>query len=336
VLWASLSEDSQTLVIDYAEAAAKKRVRPAQLSFKVPSGEASGLKGWIESLLARAYGTAKRAKRAYVVINPRAGQGKADKIWTQQVAPLFAAARMSVTAVWTSRAGEAVELATAMDVDAYDVAAACGGDGGAHELLNGLAARPDARRALSRIALAHVPCGSGNAMSCNLYGTHRPSVAALAIIKGVVTSMDLVSVTYGDRRLLSFLSQAFGIVADIDLGTEHLRWMGQHRFVFGFLVLVMKQMTYPCDIAVKVEIEHKDAVKKHYHGHQTLEVPDTNTKVNGSSSVAGDSEVASSSGPDDGMGLPPLKYGTVMDKLPDGWELIPDEKLGNFYCGNVS
>jgi hypothetical protein len=47
--------------------------------------------------------------------------------------------------------------------------------------------------------------------------------------------LDLCSVQQGDNRIISFMSQAIGMMADIDLGTEHLRWMGEARFMVGFL-----------------------------------------------------------------------------------------------------
>lgn len=34
---------------------------------------------------------------------------------------------------------------------------------------------------------------------------------------------------------MSFMSQTVGIIADLDMETEHLRWMGDFRFVVGFL-----------------------------------------------------------------------------------------------------
>jgi sphingosine kinase len=39
-------------------------------------------------------------------------------------------------------------------------------------------------------------------------------------------NVDLCSVTQKDKRVLSFLSQAIGLMAELDLGTEHLRFMG--------------------------------------------------------------------------------------------------------------
>ena len=46
---------------------------------------------------------------------------------------------------------------------------------------------------------------------------------------------NVYSIRQGNRQYLSFLSTAAGLMADLDLGTEHLRWMGDSRFVVGYL-----------------------------------------------------------------------------------------------------
>ena len=45
-------------------------------------------------------------------------------------------------------------------------------------------------------------------------------------LAGRSMATDLFSVTHGGKRYISFMSQAMGLMADIDLGTEHLRFMG--------------------------------------------------------------------------------------------------------------
>ncbi|CAI4211975.1 unnamed protein product [Parascedosporium putredinis] len=319
VLWAELASPS-TLVIDFA----------TQQSSKNSAWET--------------YGPAKLRKRAKVLVNPHAGPGGADKLWEHEAKPIFEAARMALDVVRTKYSGEAIEIAEKTDIDAYDTIVACSGDGLPHEIFNGLGKRPDARKALAQLAVSHIPCGSGNAMSCNLYGTHRASLAALAIVKGVPTPMDLVSITQGDRRILSFLSQSLGIVAESDLATEHLRWMGGTRFTYGFLVRLFRKMVYPCDLAVQVEIEHKDDVKEHYRrvrSYHSLDAlangvdgaGDSGRSAADETADSGSSVAAAGSSEE---GLPPLKYGTVNDKLPEGWELVRYEKMGNFYCGNMA
>ncbi|KAH8894270.1 hypothetical protein GQ53DRAFT_683880 [Thozetella sp. PMI_491] len=326
ILWAELSEDGTKVTINYAKATSKTRLEAQSLSWNVDTPDPK-IQSFVARLLDNAYPSkVARQKRAWVVVNPKAGPGQADVIWEQQVKPIFEGAKMAMTVVRTKAPKETITLAENLDVDAYDIAVSCSGDGGPYEIFNGFGRRPDARRVLGKIAVCLVPGGSGNGFTCNLYGTLQPSQVALSIVKGLPTPMDLVSVTQGSTRVLSFLSQAYGIMADIDIKTEHLRWMGDTRFVVGFLQLVFKKKTYPCDIAYKVEIDGKDAIRAHYRGH--LEGKNPSVTTDGQSD-------ATSSVADLEQGLPPLRYGTSEDKLPEGWEVIPHEKLGFFFCGNM-
>ncbi|KAI1504527.1 diacylglycerol kinase catalytic domain-containing protein [Biscogniauxia marginata] len=328
ILWAEIAEES--LVIDYATPpASKKHVRVAKLKYALDDQPAHAIEFWIEALLAKAYKTAQRQKRAKVLVNPHAGPGGAVKVWEHEVKPLFEAARMSLDIVKTMHSGEAIDICEQLDIDAYDVVIPCSGDGLPYEVFNGLGKRHDARKALHQVAVAHIPCGSGNAMSCNLNGTHRPSLAALAIIKGVRTPLDLMSVTQGSNRTLSFLSQSVGIIAECDLGTENLRWLGPARFNVGIIKRIFSKKVYPCDISVKVEIQNKPDIKAHYKRDRTADNFDERKE----GSIASDS-MSSESGA--GEGLPPLRFGTVNDKVPDDWETGSFDKLGNFYCGNMA
>ena len=307
----------------------KSTIQLGQLSFSVGDAENIPLaEQFATEFRSRVYGRAKQRKRAYVLVNPNSGPGGATKSWKKEVKPLFDAARMELDVVILTKGGEATDLVEKMDIDKYDTVVACSGDGTPHEIFNGLAKRPDARKALSNIAVSHIPCGSGNAMALNLYGSNRPVVAAVGIIKGVVTPLDLVSITQGSNRYVSFLSQALGIIAESDLGTENLRWMGSKRFELGLILRIYQKKCYPCDLAVKVEVADKNGVKSHYRRHQE-NVPQP-VSTNGQ---AGESEGQPESG-----GLPELKHGTINDDISalDGWETLNSDTIGNFYCGNVS
>ena len=49
--------------------------------------------------------------------------------------------------------------------------------------------------------------------------------AAYAICKGRTRAIDIVSVLQPPApRLYSFLSLTFGLISNLDIGTEHLRW----------------------------------------------------------------------------------------------------------------
>ena len=50
--------------------------------------------------------------------------------------------------------------------------------------------------------------------------------------------VDVASVTQGNKRVFSFMSQAIGLMSELDLGTEHLRFMGD-KWVFALLSVIV-------------------------------------------------------------------------------------------------
>ncbi len=240
--------------------------------------------------------------------------------------------------------------------------ACCSGDGLPHEVFNGLAKQSDALAALSKVAVVQLPCGSGNAMSLNLNGTDSASMAALAVVKGVRTPLDLVSITQKDRRILSFLSQSVGILAECDLGTEHLRWMGGMRFEVGFLMRLVRRTVYPCDVALKLEIGSKDDIKEAYRREVASKPSEVDADLTSQTQInrlrpepnlapssVGDSVTESSmptstaqepaSAPDMERSyshpLPSLRFGTVTSPIPSTWTLTSHPDLGTFTAGNM-
>lgn len=290
---------------------------------------------WVDRLLNRAYGAAQRQKRIKILINPFGGKGNAQRRFSKDIEPILAAARCVVHVERTQYKGHAVEIAEKLDADAYDVIASCSGDGLPHEVFNGLGRKKDASKALAKVAVVQLPCGSGNAMSLNLNGTDSPSLAALAVVKGLRTPLDLISITQSDRRTLSFLSQSFGIVAESDLGTEHIRWMGAARFTYGVLERILAKTVYPCDVAVQLVDGDKASIKRNHREYMNAQCsgPDNiplHKHVSSSSSG-----ISSSESPRSDDGLPPLRFGTVQDPLPPTWHMASYPKLGNFYAGNM-
>ncbi|GAB7365520.1 hypothetical protein MBLNU230_g6593t1 [Neophaeotheca triangularis] len=332
VLFAELKDFDVT--VHYAQAVGKKAkdVRVGYINYAVTDKSLHPhAKKWVDALMGRAYpANTKRRKKIKVLINPFGGQGYAQKLWTRQIEPVFAAAQCDIEVEKTAYRGHAVEIAQKMDVDAFDVVACASGDGLPHEVFNGLAKQENPRRALRKVAVVQLPCGSGNAMCMNLNGTDSPSLAALAIIKGVRAPMDLVAITQGSDKYYSFLSQSVGIVAESDLGTDHLRWMGPLRFTWGFLVRLLGKTVYPAEISVAVEQDDKRAIRENYKRKiEKLEATRAKRPDVASDSECDDEIVTTE------VELPPLRYGTVTDAIPSDFVTTDLPTLGNFYCGNM-
>ncbi|KAF2486822.1 ATP-NAD kinase-like domain-containing protein [Neohortaea acidophila] len=333
VLWAEVVDFNVT--IRYARLTGKKSCRVGTVSYGV--ADKAHAEPWVERLLRKAYpaGTQRR-RRFKVLINPFGGQGYALKLWEEEVEAVFAAAGCVVDVERTAYRGHAVEIAEKIDVDAYDVVACASGDGLPHEVFNGLAKRADAGRALRRLAVVQIPCGSGNAMSLNLNGTDSPSLAALAIVKGERTPLDLVAITQGREKYYSFLSQAIGIVAESDLGTESLRWMGSLRFTWGILVRLLSKTLYPVELSVVLDSDDKRGMKEAYR--QAVSEHQAAKSKQLPSSTHADSDSDHHEDPTDETPPSPeptLQYGTIASPLHPAFQTHDLPTLGNFYVGNM-
>lgn len=327
ILWAE--QTSSDVTIHYAQPNGKKSCSVGYINYTLTDKALHAhTKRWVDALMNRAYpSNTKRRKRIKVLINPFGGQGNAQKLWTRDVEPIFAAAHCDVDVEKTAYRGHAVEIAEKLDADAVDVVACASGDGLPHEVFNGLAKQVEPRRALRKVAVTQIPCGSGNAMSLNLNGTDSPSLAAVAIVKGIRSPLDLVAITQGNNKFYSFLSQAVGIIAETDLGTESLRWMGSFRFTWGVLVRMLGQTIYPAEVSVVLESDDKRAIREAYRWtaqeqraaaakHLTPEVDDVLIE-----NVNAD--------------IPSLKFGAVTDALAGSFQTRDMPTIGNFYVGNM-
>ena len=271
ILWAEVVDTE--LILDYAAKGRNGGLRPKQLRFSLSASRPNDWELWVKSLLGLSYAGSKSKKNVLVLVNPFAGPGIAVKQYRHDIEPLLAAARCQIRMESTRHVGYATELVQDMpDLESWDVIACCSGDGLPYEVMNGLAKRSDATHALKNTVIAQIPCGSGNALCKNLFDTTDVSLATLYLLKGVEQPLDLMSITQGDKRNLSFLSQNLGFLAECDLGTEHLRFIGGVRVIVGYFQRVLNPPKYPCEVAICYH--HSDGVS----GEQT----DASQKSSGS------------------------------------------------------
>jgi hypothetical protein len=99
--------------------------------------------------------------------------------------------------------------------------------------------------------ICHLPAGSGNgvAATCGLW---NPVTAVHALIKGAVKPFDAASVFLASETVprLSILSVQYGLLPDLDLGTEHLRkLLGGERFTYGAVKEILKWRKHKANIA---------------------------------------------------------------------------------------
>ncbi|GIL84336.1 hypothetical protein Vretimale_15950 [Volvox reticuliferus] len=133
--------------------------------------------------------------------------------------------------------------------DGADLIMFVGGDGTLHEGLQGLFQRADWNVARDTPLVA-VPCGSGNgvAASCGLWDI---TTAAVAVCRGRITPIDVATVLQPpNSRHYCLLSVVYGAMANLDIGTNHLRWLGELRFHLGGLWEILRGRCYSCRVFV--------------------------------------------------------------------------------------
>lgn len=298
-----------------------------------------------------------------MLLNPFSGRGHAKQLWQNHCLPILQAAECTIEVIETQYNGHAGKIAENLDAEAYDSVVCVSGDGLPHEVFNGFGRRRDARAVLRKIAIALLPGGSGNALCWNCFGTDSASLAAVGIVKGIRMPVDLASITQEDlnvpggvRRTLSFLSQAVGIVAEVDLATEHQRWMGDARFTLGFLQRILGKTVWPCDIAMCVVDEDKASIRRKYrefmqdegrsphhtkfsplHNHSGVDEPLVTILSSDNPAPTSATTNSTSISSTSTTTLPQLKFGPISSSLPS--EFIPlthYPNLGNFYAGNMT
>ena len=153
-------------------------------------------------------------QKVFLIYNPASGRKREQRAEDiSRVAAVFRGAGVEVETCATTHAGSAVQQAQEAAGAGFDTVVACGGDGTANEVLNGLMA------AGTEAALGLVPLGSGNLLASDLNLPGDPVAAAQKLITykprefrpGVISSQRN-GVT--DRR---YFIVAAGVGADAEL-----------------------------------------------------------------------------------------------------------------------
>lgn len=252
-----------------------------------------------------------------VFVNPYGGTKKGAAIFARKVEPIFKATGCSLEVLYTSRQGHAHDVCQKLPLE-FDAVITVSGDGLIHEVLNGFAKHADPLKALAT-PVAPIPTGSGNGLSLNLLGIEEGfdvMAATLNAIKGQPMKVDLFSMTQGGKRSVSFMSQAVGLMADLDIGTDNLRWMGETRFTYGLLRGLLRFKPCPVQLSLKLAETDKEKMAAAVHSREKQK----------REMVA----VSTADSPDKtGVSLSPLEH---VHTDEEGWTIF-DESILSVYAG---
>jgi diacylglycerol kinase (ATP) len=185
--------------------------------------------------------------RFFAIVNPAAGGGSSLKRAGSTLARLRESG-LNIDVIASSAPGHAGDLAHEAYAQGYRSFLAVGGDGTAHEILNGILSRnasPD------RLALGFLPLGTGNSFLRDF--TRAGSEASIqALLENRKRPVDLIRLTHATGEVYSFNILSLGFTADVGAITNRLfKPLGQLGYLLGVFVRVVqlkrRAFTLRCD-----------------------------------------------------------------------------------------
>lgn len=299
----------------------------------------------VSYIIEKSYQNVHKEKSILIIINPHGGAGKALTLFNEMVKPILDSSPfIHYEVVHTKYYQHAIDIARDMDITKFDTVACCSGDGIPNEVINGFYQRTDRATVFNKVCVTQLPCGSGNAMSISCHWTMNPSYSTLCLLKSVESRIDLMSCqqpSYVDESpRLSFLSQTMGVIAESDINTEFIRWMGPVRFDIGVAFNIFQFKKYPCDLYVKYAAKSKKQLNIHYQQHkskgQLLFTPTTSQVSINKNIDNNNSSLLQEDFPLTDADLN-IKY-SIKDPIPSDWEKIDSkitDNLSIFYTGKM-
>jgi diacylglycerol kinase (ATP) len=178
----------------------------------------------------------ERKDRFFAIVNPAAGGGKSARL----AGPALARLRekgLHIDVIASTGRGHAVQLARESYAQGYRKFLAVGGDGTAHEILNGVFAN---KPAAERISLGFLPLGTGNSFLRDF--TDRGEGASLdALLANRTRPVDLIRLTHASGEMYSFNILSVGFTADVGALTNRVfKPLGHLGYLLGVLVGVVQ------------------------------------------------------------------------------------------------
>ena len=174
--------------------------------------------------------------RFFAIVNPAAGGGKSARLAGPAVARLREKG-LHIDVIASTGPGHAVQLAREAYAQGYRKFLAVGGDGTAHEILNGIFLN---RRSPERIALGFLPLGTGNSFLRDF--TDQGAEASLdALVTNRSRPVDLIRLTHASGEIYSFNILSVGFTADVGaIANRIFKPLGHLGYLFGVFVRVVQ------------------------------------------------------------------------------------------------
>jgi diacylglycerol kinase (ATP) len=175
-------------------------------------------------------------ERFFTIVNPAAGGGRSAKL----AGPALARLReknLPVDIFASTGPSHAAQLAREAYDQGYRRFLAVGGDGTAHEILNGVFAN---RSSMERVALGFLPLGTGNSFLRD-FAKDGAEASLQALMENRTRAVDLLRLTHAAGETYSFNLLSVGFTADVAALTNRaFKPFGHLGYLLGVFVRVVQ------------------------------------------------------------------------------------------------
>lgn len=175
------------------------------------------------------------------IVNPAAGGGRSAKLAGAELVRLKEKG-LHVDAIASMAPGHAGQLAHEAYEQGYRRFLAVGGDGTAHEIINGIFSREGR---MERVALAFLPMGTGNSFLRD-FNDNGAGASLEALIAGRTRRVDVIRLRHATGMIYSFNLLSLGFTADVAAITNRVfKPFGHLGYLLGVFVRVVQLKRRP-------------------------------------------------------------------------------------------
>ena len=172
----------------------------------------------------------------FAIVNPAAGGGRSAKLAGPAIARLRGGG-LHVDVIASTGPGHAVDLAREAYDQGYRRFIAVGGDGTAHEILNGIFTHAGSR---ARISLGFLPLGTGNSFLRD-FSDNGADAALQALLENRTRPVDLLRLTHAKGEIYAFNLLSVGFTADVaTLTNRYFKPLGSFGYLLGVFLRVVQ------------------------------------------------------------------------------------------------
>lgn len=184
----------------------------------------------------------------FAIVNPAAGGGRSAKLAGPAIARLREHG-LHIDVIASTAPGHAADLAREAYQQNYRRFIAVGGDGTAHEILNGVFSHAGAS---AHISLGFLPLGTGNSFLRDFAARNAAPAALQALQQNRTRRVDLLRLTHSKGEIYAFNLVSVGFTADVaTLTNRYFKPLGPFGYLLGVFVRVAqlrrRSFTLRCD-----------------------------------------------------------------------------------------